>query len=57
MTAPYLLKKCLKIPKGVLRSRKSKTDITMAKRKRTKGQTMIYKTLHRKLKIKKNETH
>jgi hypothetical protein len=24
----------------------------MAKRKRTKGQTMIYKTLHRKLKIK-----
>jgi hypothetical protein len=28
-----------------------------AKRKRTKGQTMIHKTLHRKLKIKKNETH
>ena len=24
MTAPYLLKKCLKIPKKVLRSRKSK---------------------------------
>jgi len=29
----------------------------MAKRKRTKGQTMIHKTLHRKLKIKTNETH
>ena len=28
-----------------------KTDDTVAKRKRTKGQTVIYKTLHRKLKI------
>jgi hypothetical protein len=28
-----------------------KTDNTMAKRKRTKGQTTIYKTIHRKLKI------
>jgi len=27
----------------------------MAKRKRIKGQTMIYKTLHRKLKIKQHE--
>jgi hypothetical protein len=26
----------------------------MAKRKRTKGQTMIYKTLHRKLKIEQH---
>jgi hypothetical protein len=26
-----------------------KIDITMANRKRTKGQTMIHKTLHRKL--------
>jgi hypothetical protein len=34
-----------------------RTDITMAKRKRTKGQTMMHKTLHRKLKIGKNETH
>ena len=30
--------------KGVIRIRKPKTDNTMAKRKRTKGQTMIYKT-------------
>jgi hypothetical protein len=52
MTAPYLFKKCLKIPKRVLRSRKLKA-IT----KSTKGQTMIHKTLHRNLKIEKNETH
>jgi len=29
----------------------------MTKRKRTKGQTMIYKTLHRKLKIEQHEPH
>jgi hypothetical protein len=29
----------------------------MAKRKKTKGQTMIYKTLNRKLKIEKHELH
>jgi len=29
----------------------------MAKRKRTKGQTTIYKTLHRKLKIEQHEPH
>jgi hypothetical protein len=28
---------------------------TKAKRKRTKGQTMFYKTLHRKLKIEQHE--
>jgi hypothetical protein len=35
--------------KGII-SRKStkKTDYSMAKRERTKGQTTIYKTLHRK---------
>jgi len=33
-----------------IRSHKSKKDVdnTMAKQKRGKGQTMIYKTLHRK---------
>ena len=36
--------------KGVIRSCKS-TDNTMPKRKRSKRQTMIYKTLHRKLEI------
>ena len=29
----------------------------MVKRKRTKGQTMIYKTLHRKLQIEQHESH
>jgi len=29
----------------------------MAKRKRTKGQTMIYKTLHRKITIDQHEHH
>ena len=48
----YDYKKSLKIPKGqsefVYRRR---TDNTIAKRKSTKGQTTIYITLHRKLKI------
>jgi len=39
--------------KRVIRSRKA--DITMAKRKRTKGQTMICKKLHAKLMIEKHE--
>jgi hypothetical protein len=34
-----------------------RTDNTMAKRQRTEGQTMIYKTLHRKLKIEQQEPH
>jgi hypothetical protein len=32
-----------------------RTDHTMAKGKRTIGQVMIYKTLHRKLKIEQHE--
>ena len=32
-------------------------DNTMAKRKRTKGQITIYKTLHKKPKIEKHEPH
>ena len=44
--------------KGVIRSvSHRRTDNTMAKRKRTKEQTTIYKTLHRKLKIEQHETH
>ena len=39
-------KKSLKMPTGVVRNRKSKKDI-----ERTKEQTTIYKTLHRKTKI------
>ena len=37
--------------------RSGKSENTMAKRKRTTGQTMIYKTLHRKLKIEQHENH
>jgi len=33
------------------------TDNALAKRKRRKEQTMIYKTLHKKLKIQQQETH
>jgi hypothetical protein len=36
---------------------KRRTDNTMAKRKRTNGQTMIYKVLHRKLKIEQHDPH
>ena len=34
-----------------------RTDNTMAKRKRTKGQITIYKVLHRKQKIEQHEPH
>jgi ribosomal protein S13 len=34
-----------------------KTDNTMAKGKRTKSKTMIYKTLHRKLKTHPTKNH
>ena len=44
--------KSLKIPKGWSEAvNQRRTDKTMAKIKRTKGQTMIYKTLDRKLTI------
>jgi hypothetical protein len=55
-------KKSLKIPnfgqKG-LSEAVNRTELTMQwpKEKRTKGQTTIYKTLHRKLKIEKHEHH
>jgi hypothetical protein len=55
---------------GVTRSSKSKdrqyngqktkdkrTDTIMVKRQKIKGQTMIYKTLNRKLNIKEHEPH
>jgi hypothetical protein len=49
-------KKSLKIQRSESVNRK-KTDNTMVKRKRTKRQTTIYKTLHRTLKIEHNEPH
>jgi hypothetical protein len=33
------------------------TENTMAKRKQTKKQTMLYKTIHRKLQIEQHEPH
>ena len=45
-------KKSLKIPKAQSETVNRRTDNMMTKRKRTKGQTMIYKALHRKLYIK-----
>jgi hypothetical protein len=35
----------------------TRTDNTMAKRKMTKGQTMVYKTLHKKLMIEQHDPH
>jgi hypothetical protein len=44
--------------KGVIRIRTSKKDRQYnGQKKRTKGQTTIYKTLHRKLKKEKHEHH
>ena len=38
-------------------TKRRRTDNTMDKRKRTKGRAMIYKTLHRKIKIQQYELH
>ncbi len=48
----YRLLEELEDAKGVIIIRKLKKHNTMAKRKETKGQTTIYKTLHIKLNIK-----
>jgi len=49
------LKKPLQIP--VIRSRKTNDRQCHGQKKRPKGQTMIYKTLCRKLKIEQHEPH
>jgi hypothetical protein len=52
------IQKFLKIPKGKAESvNLRRTDNIMAKRKLTKGQTTIYKTLHRKLKTEQHKPH
>jgi hypothetical protein len=38
-------------------AKRRRTDNTMTKRRRTKEPSMIYKTLHRKLKIEQHETN
>ena len=51
----YIQEGLLEDTKEVIRIRISKKYNTMTKRKRTKGQTTIYKTLHRKLKMEQHE--
>jgi hypothetical protein len=51
----FIIKGKLEIPKGL--SVAANRRRTMAKRRRTKGQTMSYKTLQRKLKILQDEPH
>ena len=46
-----MLSKKSKDTKGVVRIHKSNRDIQYNDQKGTKGQAMIYKTLHRKLNI------
>ena len=47
-----------KIPKGYSETiYRRRSDNTTAKRKGIKGQTTIYKTLHRKPKIEQQEAH
>ena len=44
--------------KGIIRNvHRRNTDNTVAKSRRTKGQTTIYKTLHGKLKIEQHESN
>jgi hypothetical protein len=50
----YIQEGLLEDTKGVIRIRISKKYKTMTKRKRTKWQTTIYKTLHRKLKVEQH---
>ena len=51
-------KKRLKTPKGQSESvNRRRTDNTRPKIKRETGQTTIYETLHRKLKIEQHESH
>jgi hypothetical protein len=51
------LKEKFEDSKAVIRSRKAKKTDNMAKRKGKIGQTTIYKTLQRKLKIEQQESH
>jgi hypothetical protein len=59
MELKILLKICLMIPKEAFRSRKSNKDgkHNDKRNKRTIRKIMIYKTLHRKLKMEQHEPH
>jgi hypothetical protein len=51
----FCSKKSFNIPKGVIRTRKSKDRRYNGQKKKYKGQTIIYKTLHSKLKTEQHE--
>jgi len=51
------IRKSLKIPKGYSETTNRRTQSTMVKREKTKGQAIIDKTLHRKLKIVQYESN
>jgi hypothetical protein len=53
------VKKSLKTPKGCLEAIHvyQRADNTMIKIQRTKGKTLIYKTLHSRLKIEQHEPY
>jgi hypothetical protein len=53
----YACNEKLKDTKAVIRSVIRRTENIMAKRKRAKRQTTIYKTLQRKLMIEQHEPH
>ena len=50
-------KKSWKMPKRIITSRKWKDRLKKANRKNTAGQTMIYKTVHRKVKAEQHKPH
>ena len=51
----FCSRKSFNIPKGIIRTRKSKDRRYNGQKKKYKGQTIIYKTLHRKLKTEQHE--
>ena len=55
MHPDFIIKKSPKTPKGQSKAANRRTEND--KRKRTKKQTTIYKTSHRKLKIEQHEPH
>ena len=51
----FILKEKFEDTKCVIKNRKSKKNRQYNDKNKKKGQTMMYKTLHRKLKIEKHE--
>ena len=51
------MRKVFEDTKGVIKSLKYKDSHYNDQKKTTTGQTMVYKTLHRKLKFEQHESH